>query len=320
MSDESNEPGQPTNHSLDDEDLDLEFNVEENHEDEEEDESKEEASLLSVLVPEGEDLRRRGEQAYRAGETVATYLSRALRGWAILMYRFLTGLLSKVPKTGALADAVILGGYKWKKKLTGADVLVHTIYGDGVVLPSAGYWQSDESEYLTEHGERFSAKGVGFDPKLIGGKVPAVWALREGREITEPIEAYMGAQRRLGNYEPHVRPDGGTDVAIDAETGGYDGRALSFRDGWDLFGSKITQEDMDLAEKRGKIAELEGRYLSNEVKTVLLVLGGVALGLFGPALAASIAGGASGGGGGFGGGMGALPGLGGVLLPLLGVL
>ena len=242
----------------------------------------------------------------------------ALRGWSLLVYAFLAGILARIPKTGALADAIIISGYKFKKKITKADVIVHSIYGDGVVLPSAGYWHSDESEYRTENGEKFSAGGIGFNPKYVGGKVPVVWALREGREITEPLEAYMGTQRRLGNYEPHVRADGGRDVAIDAETAGYDGRALSFRDGWHFFGSKVTQEDMDLQEKRGKIAELEGRYLSNDIKMLLVGAGGLCLGLFGPALAASIAGESGGAVG--GGGLPTLPGLGGAILPYLPLL
>lgn len=260
------------------------------------------------------------ERAKAAGGRLASLTSTVLRGWATLVYAFVAGILAKIPKTGAIADALIVFGYKFKKKVTGADVLVNTIYGDGVVLPAAGYWQSNESEYKTENGERFSAKGIGFDPKLIGGKVPVVWALREGREVTEPLEAYMGTQRRLGNYEPHMRADGGTDVAIDGETAGYDGRALSFRDGWDLFGSKVSQEDMDLAEKRGKIAELEGRYLSNDIKLILVGLGGVCLGLFGPALAASIAGAGDGGSSAIGGATGIVSGLGGVLLPALSAL
>jgi hypothetical protein len=252
-------------------------------------------------------------KATATGERVGAILAKALGGWGKLLYAFFAGVLRFVPRSGKIADGAIISAYKFKKKVTNADVLVNTIYGDGVVIPSAGYWQSDELGYKTENGERYSARGIGFDPKLIGGKVPVVWALREGREITEPLEAYMGGQRRRGRYEPHLRPDGGRDIAIDAETRGYDGLALSFRDGWRFFGSKVTQEDMDLAEKRGKIAELEDRYLSNDIKMLLVGAGGLCLGLFGPALAASIAG--SGGGAVGGGGLPTLPGLGGAIVP-----
>ena len=256
------------------------------------------------------------ETAARAAESTARVgggLAKAFKSVWLLFATFGYLLLNKTPKTGGLADGLFNAAHKMKLKATGADVICNVIYPDGVVIPRAAWWQSDESAYLTDRGEKFSAKGIGFDPKRLNGKFPVVWALREGSEITEPLEAYMGTQRRVGNWQTYARSDGGQDIAVDAVTPGADGRALSYSDGWRLFGSKITQEDMNLQAQRAKLAELDGQ-MSDGLKMVLVGAGGLVLGMFGPALAAKLAGGASGA---IGGG---IP-LGFIhLAPLLGVL
>ncbi|WP_224332878.1 hypothetical protein [Haloprofundus halobius] len=234
-----------------------------------------------------------GSSAGKAGRTIGGTIAAAVKGWCVFWMALVYWSLKPIPRTGALGAALINAGHKIVMKTTSADVICNVIYGDGVVATRGATWNSQDAEYETTNGEKFSAKGIGFAPKRVNGKFPVVWALREGREITEPLEAYMGTQRRLGNYEPHARADGGRDVAIDAETSGYEGRALSFRDGWRLFGSKVTQEDMGNQAKRAKLAELDFSR-SDTLWVLLAALGGVALGLFGPALATSIAGGGSG--------------------------
>ena len=229
------------------------------------------------------------ETAERAADGLVKALASVWLLFASVGYVF----LAKVPKTGGLADAFLNAGHKMKMKATGADVIANVIYPDGVVVPRAAWWNSDEMSYKTDNGETFSAEGIGFDPKRVNGKFPVIWALREGAEVTEPLEAYVGTQWRLGNWHEYARSDGGADIAIDATTPGAAGRALSFRDGWRLFGSKITQEDMSLQAQRAKLAELDGQ-MSDGLKLVLVGAGGLVIGMFGPALAAKLAGGASG--------------------------
>ena len=274
---------------------------------------EEEVAERDEEISELEELNRALDESRAElwGRKAGQLLLMTGKGWFAGVYAFVAGMLSKWPRKVDLADKYIRKAYDFKRRVSGADVLVNVIYGDGMVVPRAGYWQSKEMEYHTENGEKFSARGVGFDPKRIAGKVPVVWALRESAEITEPLEAYMGGQRRLGNAQPHVRTDGGDDIAVHAETAGYQGRALSFADGWRLFGSKVTQEDMDLQEKRGKLAELDSDGMSSEVKLVLAFVGGALLAWFGPALALKILGGAD-----AGSMLSGLP-MGGTLMPML---
>ena len=243
--------------------------------------------------PTDDQLRETAERAAESVARVGGGLGTALGSIWLLFATFGYVLLRYTPKTGGIADAFLNAGHKMKLKATGADVLVNVIYPDGVVVPRAGFWNSDEASYIADNGESFSAKGIGFDPKRVNGKFPVVWALREGAEVTEPLEAYISGQRKLGNWEQYARSDGGRDVAVDAWTPGADGRALSFFDGWRLFGSKVTQEDMNLQAQRAKLAELDGQ-MSDGIKMVLVGAGGLVLGMFGPALATKLAGGASG--------------------------
>jgi hypothetical protein len=230
----------------------------------------------------------------RLGDFVVMAFSGLLSLFAIPLYL----VLRIVPKSQNLGQSFVNVGYKLLLKTTGGDTIVNEIYGDGVVKPKPASWQSDEHEFRTVDGEAYKADKLGF-PYRHDGKFGVAWALREGREVTDPLEAYIGGQRRRGNFEEHLRTDGaGKDVAILAETEGYEGRALSFRDGWRLFGSKVTQEDMKRQETRGKLAELDWS-TRQQLYLVLVFAGGLALGMFGPALAQSIAG----GGGGIGGGL-----------------
>lgn len=281
------------------------------------------------------------QQAYEAGDTVGRSVKRLVDGWLVGLGAFVYGVLKWVPKSGAIGDSLMTAGAKIKKKR--GDVLLNVIYGDGVVVPRAATWQSEERVFETPNGEEFSARGIGFDPKRLNGKVPVVWALRAGSEVTEPLEAAIANARKLGRFQPFTRASGESDVAVDIDPNGYgygpgvgrpgrgggesaavpdggmvgqpgavnqavdaaharahgqaepdyEGQIISFRDGFELFGSKVTQEDMKQQETRGKLAVLDWDR-KDAIKTALLVLGGVVLGLFGPSLAAQIASGAGG--------------------------
>ncbi|REA03489.1 hypothetical protein DEQ92_10350 [Haloferax sp. Atlit-6N] len=252
------------------------------------------ANTRTKLDEESEDHKI----ARKAGDASGGLVYNFFRGWWVFWVSFWLKVLRFVPRTNKLGDKVIDAGYKLKLKTTGADTITHVIYGDGVIAPRASSWHTTENEFRSENDERFKTDEQGIPYRMLG-KYPVAWALGKYAETTDPIEAFMGGQRRRGEFEPTATTDGGTDVAIHAEVADdeYDGRVISFRDGYRLFGSKVTQEDMSLQGTRAKLAELDWSR-KEQLYLVLVGLGGVALGLFGPALAASIAGSASGTGGG----------------------
>lgn len=269
---------------------------------------------------------------------LAKLLAMAVDGTWIFLQATVLKFLNKLPKVD-IGDGLIVAGHKMK--LGNADAIVNVIYGDGMVKPRSATWQSEETAFKTDNDEMFYAKGIGYNPKRMNGKVPVVWALRVGSEITEPLEAAIANARRHGRFRPFTRASGESDVAVDldadrldeppgvgprreaATDGGvatdaagamagpqrtinadtddpYDGMIVSFRDGYELFGSKVTQEDMQAQETRGKLAVLDWER-RDQLKLALMLLAAVALGLFGPAIAQQIAGAASGAGsGGFG--------------------
>ena len=265
---------------------------------------------------------------------IATVAGMVLDGVRIFLENVILGLfVSKIPKLGPkVADGLINAGYKAKKRK--ADAIVNVIYGDGVVVPRPANWQSEQTAFKTSNGEWYYAKGIGFNPRRMNGKVPLVWALRDGAEITEPLEAPITNARKLQRFVPFQRPGGEPDVAVDIDPNGYDygpgvgrpseeavadggtvtrgvgidrpkappseaasppeynGTIVSFRDAYELFGSKITQEDMQDQETRGKLAVLDWNR-RDQMKVLLFMLLAFLAGLFGPGLANQI--GSSGG-------------------------
>lgn len=221
------------------------------------------------------------------------------------------GFWRKMKGGASIGESFIIAGYKMRLR-SGSDAIVNVIYGDGVVKPRSAKFHSDGTYFETDNGERFSARAEGFQPRRMAGKVPVVWALRAGSEVTDPLEAPIARARRLGNFEPFERQDGKSDIAVDigpdsihdgrevsADGGnpGMDGQVISFREAYEQFGSKVTNEDMEDQETRGKLAALDFAE-SDTWKWILAILGAMLLGLFGPALATKVAGGAAGGVGG----------------------
>lgn len=274
--------------------------------------------------------------AHRAGSAVGGGIKRVIDGWFVAIGAFVYGFLKWVPRSGAIGDSLMVTGSKIKKKK--GDVLVNVIYGDGVVVPRSATWQSKEQVFKTSNGEEFSARGIGFDPKRLNGKVPVVWALRSAAEVTEPLEGAIANARKLGRFSPFQQVSGDPDVAVDINANGYgfgpgvgrpsqqgepvadggqvadpmsvdravrgaahrasmpdyEGQIVSFREAFELFGSKVTEEDMKNQEVRGKLAALNVKDWGSNWKYILALLAAFALGLFGPSLAAQI-GGAAGG-------------------------
>lgn len=226
------------------------------------------------------------------------------------------GFWKRVKGGTTLAESIIVAGYKIRLRRKG-DVIVNVIYEDGVVKPRAATYNSDGPYFETDSDEKFYAGGLGYSPKRMAGKVPVVWAMSIGSEITEPLEAPIAQARRIGQDTEVERHDGKDDIAVELDPstaaqdavadGGLkamDGWAVSFREAFELFGSKVTNEELNQQEERGFLAAMNFRR-GDTWKWLLAVLGAFALGLFGPSLAASIAGGAASGGG--GGGLSSLP-------------
>lgn len=282
---------------------------------------------------DGSDASRGAAEA-AGGHTAAVLyafikmLGMIVDGVLIFLRSTILGTLSKVPKIGPqMADGLIVAGHKMK--MGKSDVICNVIYGDGVVIPRKAQWESEKTAFVTDNGETFYAKGVGYSPKRLNGKVPTVWALRSSSEITEPLEAAITTARMVGRFQQFTRADGNPDVAVDidpntmdhgpgvgrpreqamtdggatagarrpeppAMSGGretaYDGLVLSFRDAYEQFGSKVDQEEMQQQETRGKLAALNMKDMASNWKYILAILAAFALGLLGPSLAGQIAG------------------------------
>jgi hypothetical protein len=245
----------------------------------------------------------------RLGASIAGFLSLVIGGVASPF----VGFWKRMKGGASIGESFIIAGYKMRLR-NGGDAIVNVIYEDGVVKPRAATYNSEGSYFETDNGERFSARGIGYNPRRMAGKVPVVWGMRIGSEVTEPLEAAIARARRQGNFEAFDRPDGNNDVALDVEptsvhNGGrsqaladggqkqMSGLVVSFREGYELFGSKVTNEDMERQETRGKLAALDFQQ-SDTWKWVLGLLAAMALGLFGPDIAAQIGGAAANGVGG----------------------
>lgn len=182
------------------------------------------------------------------------------------------GFWKRMKGGASLGESLLIAGYKMRLRSNG-DAIMNVIYEDGVVKPRAANYHSDGTYFETENGEKYSARGIGFNPRRMAGKVPLVWALRTSSEVTEPLEAPIARARKMGSFELMERPDGNQDIAVDIDPnsmdrpqsqavadGGVankDGTVISFREGFELFGSKVTQEDMQNQEDRGKLAALD---------------------------------------------------------------
>jgi hypothetical protein len=298
------------------------------------------AVIVFVALTLGELYRRRGGTEQRAeaagksaGETLGRAVSFVAGMYLTLLGSFIKGILKFTPGRGSIGDSLIVAGHKLQ--LRKHDAIVNVIYGDGVVKPQPATWESEQKAFHTTNDEWFSAEGIGFNPKRLNGKVPVVWALRDSNEVTEPLEAVIARARKLGRFLPYEQPSGDPDVAVDIDPNNYnrgegaagrqaaradggnagpklDGTVVSFREGYEMFGSKVSQEKMKDAEKRGKLAALQVSNMGDNWKYILAIIGAFALGLFGPALAGQIAGGA---GGAVSGGLPELGGIGLWLLP-----
>lgn len=257
------------------------------------------------------------EQHPYAGKAASAFHAltfRSLDGVLVFLWLLIGKPITKINRlSGGIGKRLLNAGMKFK--LGKHDAIVNVIYGDGVVIPYAATYMADRKAFKTTNGDYFSTKGIGFNPSRFNGKVPVVWALRIGTEITEPLEAAITNARKHDRYQQFVRTDGEPDVAVDVDPNNYDagpgvgqppeqavtdggqvaqqqgatlaGTVLSFKDAYEMFGSKVTQEEMQQQETRGKLSVLDWSR-RDQMKLIIFIIVAFCLGLFGPSIAAQL--------------------------------
>jgi hypothetical protein len=243
------------------------------------------------------------------------------------------GMTRLVPKRTAIYQKMIKLGYKGLYKKTGAHVIANTIYGDKEMVPRKAEYDSDEGNLETDNGEWWTASS-GLQPVFLGD-VPIVYGVADDHELVNPIAARIAEAVDLGpqrwqavrettaGYAP-ISADSGagargtaaavTDGGVAGELGlsstfddlwldvsnpidDNDGMIVSLQKAYELHWDQGSSEEMENQETRGMLAVMDPR--SDRKKALIYVLlfaAGIALGMFGPSLAASIAPGDGGGG------------------------
>ncbi|WP_435360401.1 hypothetical protein [Haloarchaeobius sp. DFWS5] len=189
----------------------------------------------------------------------------------------LLAMLRFIPKTSILGDKLIQAGYNVKKKTSNADVLVNSIYGDGMVIPRAGYWNSSTQQYETNNGETYSAKGEGQRPYHMNGKTPVVWSLRGTAETFAPVQAYAATQRKLGNWIARKRSDGSQEIYVGGNPpDGADGLILDWDAVWEMYFQQVDQGDLDKQYDLGRMEEMDENSGKQALLYLLTYIGGIA--------------------------------------------
>ena len=226
---------------------------------------------------DAEDYEERKERAEDLADKSAAVLGPLANvGWTFT-FVLASLVLRAIPRSEALADSLIESGLNLKKNATGADAIALSAYGDRKVTAQPSWWQSEGTKYETANGEEYSAKSEGHMPFNMYG-VDVIFTLRKSAEVFEPIQAYLAAQKEIGNWAAWVREEDDKRQAVIGSDppDGADGMVLDWNKAWEEYYQKITQEDLERQNKIGRLAEL-----GDEAKTrvVLLVLGAFVAGM-----------------------------------------
>lgn len=170
-----------------------------------------------------------------------------------------------IPKTSAIADMVIVGGYQLKKATSGCDAVVNQVYGDRMVIPRAGWYDAEEEGYVTKNGDVAKVEGEGIAPYSLHGKVPVVWTLKATKEAFDPVAAAAARQRDIGRWIEQKR-EGDTDVFLGVRPG--KDIVLNFERVWEMYMQQIDDEDLQTQYDLGYIAGMEGQ---NRLWLIVLV-------------------------------------------------
>lgn len=260
--------------------------------------------------------------ANRAGEVVGYFI---FGGPTLLvkgLLAFLRGVVGFVPGRSRIYQKMIRAGYKQLYKQTNAHVVVDAVYADGDRVPRPAEVDREENKLKTSNGEWWTVS-TGMEKQFVGD-TPVVTGVADQHETVDHVGARVAEAADLGTsrYTPvertqaGIKPatngamaDGGEqlagttfdDVWLDASnpTPDNDGWIVSLRKHYEMHFDRAGSEEMERQETRGVLSAQEPDERSEWLK-LLIFVGGLALGLFGPALASAIAGGSGGVPGGLG--------------------
>lgn len=245
-------------------------------------------------------------------ESAKSGLSSAGSGFVTLVTMPFVLLLAPVPKTSVIADKLLRAGYTAKFKMSKADVIVNVIYGDGVVVPRAGYWNSKRNRYETRNGEHVKMEGE-QSPRHMYGRTKVVWTLARSGEAIDPVQAYAVTNRKLGRWISKENQDGSTDILVGADPpDSEETTALDWDAVWDAFFQQIDQEDLEKQYDLGRMEEMDDSSGRRALMYVIIFAAGIAFALAIVWFLTEMVGTGGGGGGGGGTFLGALKGLGAV--------
>jgi hypothetical protein len=219
-------------------------------------------------------------------------------------------LLAPIPKSSVFADKLLRAAYTAKYKMSKADVIVNVIYGDGVVVPRAGYWNSERKRYETKNGEHVKMEGE-HSPRHLYGRTKVVWTLSRTGEAMDPIQAYAVTQRKKGRWMSKTNEDGSTDILVGADPpDSEETTALDWDAVWDAFFQQINQEDLEKQYDLGRMEEMDDSSGRRALMYVIIFAAGIAFALAIVWFLTEMVGTGGGGGGGGGTFLGALRGFG----------
>lgn len=242
------------------------------------------------------------------------------------------GILGKLPKRTGVYRKMIKLGYQGMYKKTDAHMVANTIYGDGEMIARPAQLDSDTQTVETSNGEEWTVENgihpvrIGDTPVVTGGAddhelydhiaarvAEAVDAstknyqeVKQTPQGHKPVDTQASRQQAVADGSGVLTEPSNTfdDIWVDISNPNEDndGMIISMAKAYDLHWDKAASEEMENQETRGILAAKDPTGANKKALIyVALLLGGIALGLFGPALASQLApsaGGATGGGGG----------------------
>lgn len=279
-----------------------------------------------------ETVAKRGKEAgQRAGHTLMLIPIFIINACLGVTGGIGAAIIGKLPKRTAVYRKFIKMGYQGMYEKTDAHMIANTIYGDGEMIPRPAELDSEKQQVKTSNGEEWTVEN-GVHPVRVG-KAPVVTGGADDHElydhvaarIAEAVDAsphnYQEVKRTPAGYKPvdsqaggeAAMADGAGTIAQPASTFDdiwvdisgeeeSDGMIISMQKAYEMHWDQGSSEEMQNQETRGILAAKDPAGANKKaLMYVLLLLGGIALGLFGPALASQLApsaGGAGGGGGG----------------------
>ncbi|PCR89441.1 hypothetical protein [Natrinema ejinorense] len=265
------------------------------------------------------------EAAETAGDSVAAVLYFPIKLLLAFFAKLIIGISRRIPGRSRIQKGLIKSGIEGLWKTTDANLIVMTIYGDGVAVPRPAQVNSDEGKVETANGEEWTLTDIST---VRIGKAPVAFGVADDHELASPVaarvaEAVDSDWRRVKTVQETadgISPTEYTDPQTTVADGGESGLREPFDDVWvdarnplqstagwivsmdkayELHWSQSSSEEMKMQETRGRLAEMDPEaHRGRAIRMVIIAIGCFALGLLGPALASRIAGTAASDGGG----------------------